>query len=421
MKIKFLGSPEIVGRAAILVNSEGKNIILDYGVEMSKPPKLPISFPPRDLNGLILTHAHLDHIGASPYLYVSWGMPLYITRPTLELADVLIKDFLKLSGEYLPYEYIDFTYMSQNAEFVEYRKEFNVPGTDFRVEFRDAGHIPGSAQVIISANGKRILYTSDINTYETRLQKPADVNFDEEFDMVIIESTYGYKDHPKRSSLEKAFVEKVKEVIEDKGTVLVPAFAVARSQEILLVLRSRGFDGKIVMDGMALEVTEILLRNRGYLKSPNSLKKAFGRVKKVRRWRERKRVVKENCVIIAPAGMLGGGAAVFYISKLYKDPKNGIFLVGYQAPGTPGRTLLEEGVVQVSDVTGKTKAKKYYFEFSSHTDRSGLKGVLSQLSGDPVIAIVHGEEEGRMGVKELAEELGFRTYLPSTGDMYAFD
>lgn len=421
MKIKFLGSPEVVGRAAVLVSSGGKNIIMDYGVEMTRPPKFPISFPPRDLNALILTHAHLDHIGASPYLYVSWGMPLYLTKPTLELADILIKDFIKLSGEYLPYEYIDYTYMAQNAEFVEYRREYRVPSTDFKLEFRDAGHIPGSAQVIVASEGKRILYTSDLNTYETRLQKPADINFEDEFDMVIIESTYGYKDHPERANLERSFVEKVREIIEDKGTVLVPAFAVARSQEILLVLRSRGFDGKIVMDGMALEVTEILLRNRRYIKSPNALKKAFGRVKKVRRWRERKRVVGENCVIIAPAGMLGGGAAVFYISKLYKNPKNGIFLVGYQAPGTPGRTLLEEGVVQVSDLTGKTKAKKYYFEFSSHTDRSGLRSFLSQLSGDPIITIVHGEEEGRLGVKEIAEELGFKTYLPVTGDLYVLD
>ena len=421
MKVKFLGSPEVVGRAAILVSSGGKNIIMDYGVEMTRPPKFPISFPPKDLHALILTHAHLDHIGASPYLYVSWGMPLYLTKPTLELSEVLIKDFIKLSGEYLPYEFIDFTYMAQNAEFVDYRREFKVPGTDFRVEFRDAGHIPGSVQVIVTADNKKILYTSDMNTYETRLQKPADLDFDEEFDMVIIESTYGYKDHPKRSNLEKAFIEKVREVIEDKGTVLVPAFAVARSQEILLVLRSRGFDGKIVMDGMALEVTEILLRNKEFIKSPRSLKKAFGRVKKVRRWRERRKVVKENCVIIAPAGMLGGGAAVFYLSKIYKNPKNGIFLVGYQAPGTPGRTLLEEGVVQVEDVTGKTKAKKYYFEFSSHTDRSGLKEVLSRLSGDPVITIVHGEEEGRLGLKEVAEELGFKTYLPETGDLYVFD
>ena len=78
-------------------------------------------------------------------------------------------------------------------------------------------------------------------------------------------------------------------------------------------------------------------------------------------------------------------------------------------------------MVQVADLTGKTKAKKYYFEFSSHTDRSGLKNFLSQLSGDPIITIVHGEEEGRLGVKEIAEELGFKTYLPVTGDLYVLD
>lgn len=418
MKISFIGSPEVVGKAAFLLQEEKHQLILDYGVELSKPPKLPLSVPPRYIDGVVLTHAHLDHIGAAPYLYVSGNMPLYLTPPTLDLTDILIKDFLKLSGEFLPYEYLDYIYMSQRSMYMNYCREVSVPSSPFKIEFLDAGHIPGSSQVIVRVDGKKILYTGDINNYETRLQKAADLNYEDEFDMVIIESTYGADVHPERDRLEKIFVERVTEVVENNGVVLVPSFAVGRSQEILLILKQRGFKHRIVMDGMALEVTELLLRNRDFLKSPKSLKKAYSKVKKVRRWKDRKRVVKEPGVIIAPAGMLGGGSAVFYISKLYRDPKNAIFLVGYQAPGTPGRVLLEEGVVMVEHVSAKAEAERYYFEFSSHTDREGLKKVLGSLSGDPLIVIVHGEERGRVGLKEIAEEMGFKTYLPVSGESH---
>ena len=418
MKIHFIGAPEMVGRAAFLLEEDKHRIILDYGVELTKPPKLPLTIPPKYVDALILSHAHLDHVGAAPYLYVSGNMPLYLTPPTLDLTEVLIKDFLKLSGEYLPFEYLDYIYMSQRAMYMKYREEASISSSPFKIEFLDAGHIPGSAQIIVRSNGKKILYTGDINNYETRLQKAADINYEEDFDMVIIESTYGADIHPERERLEKVFVEKVTDVVENDGVVLVPSFAVGRSQEILLILRQRGFKHKIIMDGMALEVTDLLLKNRDFLKSPKSLKKTYGTVKKVRRWKERKRIVKEPGVIIAPAGMLGGGSAVFYISKLYKNRKNAIFLVGYQAPGTPGRVLLEEGIVRVEHTSTKAEADRYYFEFSSHTDREGLKKLLSALSGDPLIVIVHGEEKGRLGLKEIAENMGFKTYLPVAGDNY---
>jgi putative mRNA 3-end processing factor len=419
VKISFIGAPDIVGRAAYLIEDDGHQVILDYGVELTKPPKFPLSIPPMNIDAVLLTHAHLDHSGAVPYLYVSGNMPIYLTRPTHELMEVLIRDFIKLSGEYIPYEYIDFIYMSQRAQYVEYNVEYEVPNSPFKFVVKDAGHIPGSYQAIVKVGDKaNILYTSDINNYETRLQKSADIDYDEEFDVVIIESTYGDSVHPDRKRLEKAFVELVSEIVENDGIVLIPAFAVGRSQEVLLILKQHGFKHRIVMDGMALDVTEILLKNKSFLKSPNSLKKAFKKVKKVKRWRERKRVIKEPGVIIAPAGMLGGGSAVFYLSKLYKDPKNAILLVGYQAPGTPGRTLLEEGVVLVESLSDKAEAKRYYFEFSSHTDSKGLRKILSSLSGDPIIFIVHGEESGRIALKRMAEEMGFKTYLPNAGGSY---
>ncbi|MEM0057105.1 MAG: MBL fold metallo-hydrolase [Candidatus Geothermarchaeota archaeon] len=420
VRIHFIGSPEKVGRAAYLIESKGKQLVLDYGVELTKPPKLPLSLVPQKIYGVILTHAHLDHVGAAPYLYVSGSMPLYTTKATLELTELLIKDFLKLSGEFLPFEYLDFTSMAQRAVFMDYDKPIKVPKTDFEIMFKYAGHIPGSAQVIlyINRNGKyKILYTSDINTYETRLQNAANCDYDEEFDIVIIESTYGGDVHPNRRNLEIQFIETINETIENRGIALIPSFAIARSQEVLLILEQNNFKHTIVMDGMSLDATEILLKNESFLKDPITLRKAYEKVKKIRRWRERKKIIKNPSAIIAPSGMLGGGTAVFYISKLYKSAKNSILLVGYQPLGSPGRTLLEKGTLSLENIRLKVGASVHYFEFSSHTDKLGLKKILSSLSGDPLIVIVHGDERGRMGLKEIAEEMGFRTFLPRTNDV----
>jgi len=416
VRIAFLGEPDKVGRVAYLVSGE-RNILLDYGVELSKPPKFPINIPPHKVDIFVLSHSHLDHIGASPMLYIHGNIPTLMTKPTLELGELLIKDFLKISGEYLPYEFIDFISMANNTYFLNYRKPKNFK--EVSIEFRDAGHIPGSVQTIISIDNKKILYTGDINTYETRLQNKADLNYDTEFDAVIIESTYGADIHPPRKKLEKLFIEKAEEVIENGGIALVPAFAVGRSQEILLILHYRNFSYPISIDGMAIEATKIILNSSKFIRDSKSLKKAFKKVKKILKWRDRKKVLKEPGLIIAPAGMLGGGAAVYYINKLYKDPRNAIFLVGFQAPGSPGRNLLEAKELESEGKKRRVEAPVYYMQFSAHTDSNGLKEVLSKLRGAPKIFIVHGENRGREALYRVAtEDLGFKAYLPMMGDKY---
>lgn len=416
IKLHSVGDPDKIGRAAYLIKGM-KNVLIDYGVELTKPPKFPLTVPPHKINMLILSHAHLDHVGAAPFLYLHGNIPAYMTKPTLELTEILIKDFMKLSGEYLPYEFIDFLTLANNTSFLNYRQP--VYYKDLVIECFDAGHIPGSCQVSIEVEGKKILYTGDINTYETRLQPSADLNYEDEFDAVIIESTYASELHPPRKKMEKAFVEKATEVVENGGIALVPAFAIGRSQEVLLILYHHKFKHRITMDGMALDVTKILLSNKGYLKDYKSLKKAFDKVKKVTRWKERKKVVKEPGLIIAPAGMLGGGAAVYYINKLYKDPRNAIFLVGFQAPGSPGRNLLEAREFEIERKKKTVEAPVYYMQFSAHTDSKGLRKVLSSLKGDPKIFIVHGERRGRDTLYNMSvEEFGFKTYKPMMGEIY---
>jgi putative mRNA 3-end processing factor len=172
------------------------------------------------------------------------------------LAQLLISDFIHLSGYYLPFEYLELRTMMRNTVPLTYREKR--PIGDIQLQLLDAGHLPGSAQALIEADGKRLVYTGDYNTIDTRLLRAADQDYGP-IDTFIVESTYANEDHPERGALEKEFVEKILEVVEDGGTVLVPAFSVGRSQEIACVLAAYHFEFPITIDGMTRETNRILM------------------------------------------------------------------------------------------------------------------------------------------------------------------
>ena len=421
LRFKFLGATGEVERASILLSVNGNNLLLDYGIKLSKPPLFPLHVAPRDLDGIIVSHSHIDHIGGLPLLYVSGEMPIYMTPPSLSISDLLIKDFLKISGPLLPYEYFDFQTLMSKTILVNYDEEFRVGETQIRAKMINAGHIPGSAQILIETDSMRILYTGDINYIDTHLLNAMEKEYGE-VDIVITESTYGAEEHPNRKDLERKFVESVTEVVENKGVALIPAFAVGRSQEILMILVENGFKHKICIDGMAVEATKIILEHPEYLRDAKKLQRAFRKAEIIERWRQRKSIIKEPCAIIAPAGMLGGGAAVFYLTKLYDDEKNGIFIVGFQVPGTPGRMLLEERKAIIKGKVKRVKMRAEKYHFSSHIDKSGFKSLFSKIKGDPKFFVIHGNKENsNLLAKMLKEDLGFDTYLPKLGEEFEVD
>ncbi len=421
MELRFLGGVGQVGRSAILVSDGGSNILLDYGVKTSKPPLFPLHVAPRDLSALIVSHAHLDHSGGTPYLYISGTMNAYMTPPTIDIIDLLIKDFLKLSGPSLPFEYLDLRSLESKTIPIEYHQKVDISGTPFTIELLNAGHIPGSSQVLVDLDSKRLLYTSDINGTETRLQPSAESDYGE-IDVMICESTYAGTTHPAREEQEEKFVEKVEEVVEDGGVALIPAFAIGRSQEILMILTKHGFDGNIYMDGMAITATRIFMNHRDFLKNPQDLERALDRVNKVNNWKQRKRIINDPCAIIAPAGMLGGGSAVYYMSKVYDDVKNAIFVVGFQVPGTPGSTLIEEKKTYIRGRRLKVRAEVHNNVFSSHIDQRGFEDLFKNVEGEPTVFLVHGEPD-KIKVLErfVSEEVGLEAKIPGLGDKFEID
>jgi putative mRNA 3-end processing factor len=416
--LQFLGGTHEVGRIAVTVKTEKTQVLLDYGVMLNHEPGFPMHVPPKEVDAVILTHSHLDHSGAVPVYYIHEKKPLYTNKLNLELTQILISDFIHLSSYYLPYEYLELKSMMRSSKHVDFGVEETIG--DIKFQLFDAGHIPGGAQILVEAEGKRILYTGDFNTVDTRLLEGAKMEYGD-LDAVIIESTYADEDHTERSELEKRFVVEVTDIVERGGTVLVPAFGVGRSQEIACVLAAYHFEYPITMDGMAREASTVMMNYKEFLRDPKLFIDAIHSVDWVEGWRDRRKAIKTPGVIISPAGMLKGGPAVFYTSKIGKRANNAIFLVSYQIPGTPGKELLEKGICVIDGKMRKVKARVQHFDFSSHCGASQLKEAVKKLRGKPKIYVVHGAEGNcELFAKWVRNELGLEAFAPKTGDTFKF-
>lgn len=416
MQIGFLGGTREVGRIGISVKSQNTRVLLDYGVMLDHEPGFPMHVPPKEVNALILTHSHLDHSGALPIFYIQNKIPLYTNVLNLELTQILIQDFIKLSGYYLPFEYLELKVMMQSNRHLAFDVEEKLGDISFQLF--NAGHTPGSAQVLINAEGKKLLYTGDFNIVDSKLLAGAAMDYGD-LDAVIIESTYANEEHEDRATLEKRFVESATEVVERGGTVLVPAFGVGRSQEIACVLAAHHFEYPVFLDGMAREASRIIMNHKEFLRDPKLFMNAMHSVEWIDGWRDRRKAVKTPGVIVSTAGMLKGGPSTFYISKIGKKASNAVFLVSYQLPGTPGRELLDKGVCTIDGKVRKIKAHYEHFDFSSHCGASQLREALRRLGGKPKVFVVHGEESNCELLANWAKtELGLDAIAPRTGDTF---
>ncbi len=417
LEITFLGAAKEVGKSALLVKGKRENIVLDYGTHTGRgEPSFPMHVQPKEVHSVLLTHAHLDHSGGVPLFFLKEGVRLVTTAVSLELSILLLEDFIKLSGFYLPFEYIDLLTMSKNTQKISINDEIDV-GSEFKARFPSSGHIPGGATIIIENDGKRVLYTGDINLRDSQLLSGADLDFGGDLDAVITESTYSQTEHDPREKIEDDFVQFANEVVGRGGVLLVPAFAVGRAQEMACLLRAKNFRHPVAMDGMALKTNSILFRHQEYLRDPELFRKTMENIEVVSGWSHRKRLVKTPGVIISPAGMLAGGASVFYNQELSGNERNGISIVAFQVPGSPGRTLLDRGLTIANGKTTKVKAEIRRFDFSGHAGRKELFDIFQHVKGNPSVYTVHGEGLScDIFAKEITERYGFKAMAPEVGD-----
>ena len=409
MDIKVLGAAGEVGRSAFQVNCNGTNFLLDYGVMFGKPrgapPTYPLHVKPRDIDSVIITHAHLDHSGCVPSLFVSGNCNVYATAPTFDLSKLLIQDMIKIEKNSHSFGVPEIENMMQKSKIIGFKEKITRGNATF--ELHSSGHVVGGSTVVVESENKRLFYTGDINLRGSRLLPSADLDIGE-MDMVITESTYSQENQMPRKESEKGLIDFANEVMDRKGILFIPSFSVERSQEVASVLISSGFKHKIIMDGMALKVNEVLLRYPEYLRNPEIFKDVIDRVVAINDHKERKRALTEPCVVISPAGMLVGGNAVYYLQQLAFNDKNGIALVSYQGEGTPGKKLLDTGKVETRGRDLNVTAEVKQFQFSGHADRDSLFEMIKNLKGDPKIMTVHGDDEScTRFAEEIHEKFGF--------------
>ncbi|WP_254273024.1 MBL fold metallo-hydrolase [Haloarcula marina] len=406
MKIRLLGGADEIGRSAVLVDD---SLLLDYGIASESPPQYPVGEV--DPDAVVVSHGHLDHAGAVPALMSSGDLPpVHWTPPTRDLATTLAEDTLKLHGSTprCPFTDTDVRRLTQASVTHGYEESFEAAG--YEVTLFNAGHIPGSAHVLVDDGDIRLLYTGDFHTGDQRLVAPSTAR--PEADAVICESTYSDVTHEARDRVEKRFAESLQQTVWQGGTVVVPAFAIGRTQEAMLVCNAHDID--CYVDGMGQRVTEQLKRHPEFLRDADALRGATSSTRFVTgRDGQRRRIAEQNTVIITTSGMLNGGPAMTYVPAIRHHPTNKVALTGYQVEGTPGRELLETGSAELDGRVMPVSAQVELHQFSAHADREGLFDFLDSYREVPVL-VNHGDRTGAFA-GELRED-GFAASAPELGE-----
>lgn len=416
VKLTFLGSCREIGRSGFHLQEQDESILIDYGVKLLDNPVFPERLPTNNLQGVALTHAHLDHSGGMPLLLAHEDASLFCTPATRDLSTLLLDDMYDLSKARLPFSGKDIARVQRQCQPTAYEETIPL-GRHFEITLFNAGHIPGSAMVSVRCDGKRILFTGDFNSIETQLMPGARKNLPRQ-DVVVTESTYAQRVNPKREEIEDEFVQTVLETLQRGGTVLIPAFAVGRSQEIMCIFERYNLPGKytVYVDGLARKVNEVVVKHPGYIASPHSFESAVERTRIIYDDRDRQTAVKKGGIIISPAGMLKGGPSHLYFRMLHDDPRNSIVLVSFQIPGTPGAELLANHRITVGGRVFEVAADVRFHHLSSHSDADGLMDVLEKIPGNPEFYCVHGESDSCDALAEKLGGIGRRAHVPEIGE-----
>lgn len=421
MQLSFLGACREVGRAGFLVEENDTRVLLDYGIGINGEIKTPLPVQ-GFVDGIIISHAHLDHSGYCPVLYENTELPCYMTPSSVPLMDFLIKDSIKvqqLRGFKQIFSKSHLKRMLRCVIPVEYERERKIG--DFSFKLHDAGHIAGAAYIHLESKSGSLIYTGDINFKNTRLHKAALMKYDS-VDFLITESTYGGREHPDRKETEKEFVAACREVCDEDGNVLAPSFALGRAQEIASILFKNNFEYPVYLDGMAKQATEIMLEFPNLFRD---YKEFYGAVKKVN-WvsnqNGRENALAEPSVIISTAGMLQGGPAVSYLLNMVGLPNQAVFFVGFQPPGTPGKHLLETGKFKYEGYNVNCESLRMrHFDFSAHASSAELVKCAEELNPKAVF-VVHGDlEQANTLAERIREKTGCHVAVPKFGEKFDTD
>jgi predicted metal-dependent RNase len=404
------GACEEIGRSSFLLQISGQNVLLDYGSSFGaeRIPELPREAI-LSLDHVILSHAHIDHSGMLPLLYKKGcTAPLYMTEPTFVITHLLWNDMInicKYTGEKPPFSKEDMDSAIKHVKIVNYLENIELAqGLSFRM--LNAGHILGSAMAEFNDRNVKTLYTGDISLADSKILGAAHIPHD--IDNIIIEATYAGRLHKDRKVQQVEFIDAIRSALRQSGTVIIPAFGVGRSQEILAMLSGREFGENgifpIYYDGMIRKVNEI---HHAYIHSmdnfflnpelttnnPNLFSKINSSCQAASRFNRDKLVTDNSPKIIVTTSGMGEGLASFYMAGFAHDPNSMVCFVGYQAQGTVGRQLLDnKDSVQLNGARHNVQFQVAYHPFSAHSDSEQIIASLTDRELTNLVA-VHGESK----------------------------
>jgi len=424
VRLTALGAARQVGRSCFLLQTPISKIIVDCGVDVSASGKDKYPYleaPELDLStvdAVVISHAHIDHVGLVPYLYkMGYKGPVYMTPPTRDIAALLSLDFIGVAYKQAAaplFKSSDVREMVKHSICLNYNEVTDIT-PDVRITMYNAGHVIGSSMIHFNiGNGlHNYLYTGDSKFGKSRLLDPAASHFPR-LETLQLESTYGGKDRtsPPRRETEQQLIDYVNKIISRGGKLLIPELGLGRAQESMLVLEDAMKTGKIprvpiYIDGMIWDINAIHTAYPEFLS--NSVRSSIfsnnnpfisGTFKQVGSAQERKEVIERGpCIVLATSGMLVGGASVEYFKEFADNEKNGLCFVCYQGVGSLGRQVMDGLKEATFNVEGKDETVKINFEvknvegFSAHSSRNELMAFVSNITPKPKrIIINHGEQ-----------------------------
>jgi hypothetical protein len=423
VRLTFLGGARQVGRSSLLLQTPNSKILLDCGIDVAGQgaDKFPIlnipEFDISQLDAVVISHAHLDHVGLLPYLYkMGYTGPVYMTPPTRDIAALLALDFIGVAYKQAAapiFSSTDIKEMVKHSICLNFNEVTDIT-PDVRLTFYNAGHVLGSALVHLNVgNGfHNLIYMGDYKYAKTRLLDPAISNFPR-VESIITESTYGGKADilPPRKETEDRFIEMVKRTLERGGKVLLPELGLGHAQETMIRMEEAMRTGELpkaplYVDGMVWDINAIHTAYPDFL-SAKIRTQVFQDnnpftsdiLSRVGSPQERKQVIEGGaCVVVATSGMLVGGASVEYFKNFAENEKNLMILSCYQGPGSLGRQLQEGAKTVMVEEDGYRKELTVNMEvvlfngLSPHPGRNEIMAFFNNIRPKPKRIIVnHGE------------------------------
>lgn len=442
--ITFLGASSgiVTGSNYLLTDDDGYGIVLDFGMfqgsdEIDKHNYKPMQFDAREVHSMILTHAHLDHVGRLPLLTRNgFTGKIYATAATKALAEIVMFDSARINSRetekpllYTEHDVIDTLH---RFETVKYNDEFEIGKS--KVIYKNAGHILGSASVEINDGRKKIIFSGDLGNSPQLIEKTTEM-FDEG-DIVIMESTYGDKSHPSEDPT-KTIQEEINMAEDTKATLLIPSFSIERTQVLLHMIAVMKKHGKVGNDTpvfldspMAIRATEVY-KSFSNLYSEELFKYSqsnnifdFPGLKITERSSLSKKIAKRQGakVIIAGSGMMNGGRILHHAKQNLSNSRTRLLIVGFQAENTIGRQIIDGA--KAIDIDGREVNMNAHLtelrSMSAHADQPRLMKWLKNIKGTKKVFLTHGEDPQRNVLSEkIKSDLNIEDInLPQLGERF---